>query len=84
METTNKIYGRAKNPWNIKRISGGSSGGEAGLVALRCNAFGIGSDAAGSIRMPSGFCGVCGLKPTQRRISIKGRLGVGRKEDNMR
>jgi len=57
IESRNRIFGAAKNPWDWSRTTGGSSGGEAGMVAARCSPAGIGSDAAGSIRIPSAFCG---------------------------
>ena len=72
LETSNIIYGRALNPWNPLRTTGGSSGGEGGLVASRASPLGIGSDIGGSIRTPSAFCGVYGLKPTPQRISFQG------------
>ena len=71
-ESSNQIYGRALNPWNKNRTTGGSSGGEAGLVAARASPLGIGSDIGGSIRVPCTFCGVYGIKPTPARISFKG------------
>jgi len=64
METYNPIYGRTLNPWNPKRTPGGSSGGEAALVASGGSPFGIGSDVGGSIRIPAAFCGTVGHKPT--------------------
>ena len=66
-ESVNHIYGRALNPWNKSRAVGGSSGGEAALMASRCSIIGIGSDIGGSIRIPSSFCGVYGLKPCMGR-----------------
>ena len=84
IDTVNNIYGQAKNPNNPKRITGGSSGGEAGLISSRCSPIGICSDAAGSIRMPSAFCGIYGFKPTPRRISIKGRMGITLQEEALR
>ena len=64
LETYNAIYGRTNNPWNLKRTSGGSSGGEAVLVSTGATPFGIGSDVGGSIRIPAAFCGTVGHKPT--------------------
>jgi len=71
-ETKNKIWGEALNPWNRKKTVGGSSGGEAGLVASRCSPGGFGNDIGGSIRIPASFCGVYALKPSSRRISLEG------------
>lgn len=71
IESANHIYGRACNPWNVKYGCGGSSGGEAGLIAGRCSVLGIGSDRGGSIRIPCGFCGVYGIMPSYSRISIR-------------
>ena len=68
-ETNNNLWGRSINPWNRSRAVGGSSGGEAGLLASRCSMLGLGSDIGGSIRIPSEFCGVFGMKPNSRRIS---------------
>jgi fatty acid amide hydrolase 2 len=75
METVNNVYGRTSNPWNRKRTSGGSSGGEAALVAAGASPFGIGSDIAGSIRIPAAFCGVVGHKPTGRMVPMTGHWG---------
>ena len=72
VETENHLYGRAENPWNRGRTTGGSSGGEAGLVAARCSPLGIGSDIGGSIRNPSASCGVYGFKPTPQRVRFDG------------
>jgi len=71
-ECMNKVYGNGLNPWDKSRTPGGSSGGEAGLVAARCSPLGLGSDMGGSIRAPSNFCGVYGFKPSSQRVSIKG------------
>ncbi len=64
METYNTIWGRTRNPWDLARTSGGSSGGEGALVATGAVALGMGSDVGGSIRIPAAFCGVAGHKPT--------------------
>ena len=57
------------NPFNNERSCGGSSGGDGGLVAARCVPFALGSDIGGSIRIPSLFNGICGLKPTNWRLT---------------
>ncbi len=62
--TDSPLTGTTRNPWNPQRTSGGSSGGAAVAAALGMGALHIGSDGGGSIRMPSGFCGTYGLKPT--------------------
>lgn len=74
LETSNGLWGQAKNPWNPRKSTGGSNGGEAGLVAARCSPFGIGNDLFGSIRIPASFCGVYAFKPTSNRISQLGRI----------
>lgn len=63
-ETNNYIFGQAKNPWDLNRTPGGSSGGEAGLICLGCCPIGIGSDGGGSIRIPALYCGIFGFRPT--------------------
>ena len=73
-ESNNHIYGSAKNAWDETRSSGGSSGGEGGLIASNCSPVGIGSDIGGSIRIPAIFNGVCVLKPTVGRIPALDRL----------
>ncbi|OXB68545.1 hypothetical protein ASZ78_000482 [Callipepla squamata] len=72
-DCSNLIFGQTLNPLNHQKTSGGSSGGEGALIAGGGSLLGIGSDVAGSIRLPSSFCGLCGLKPTGFRIS---KLGV--------
>lgn len=72
LHTNNLMWGEAKNPHNIKRSCGGSSGGDGGLVAARCVPLGIGTDIAGSLRLPAQFCGVYGFKPTTTRFSKRG------------
>lgn len=63
-ESNNRIYGRSNNPYDSRRIVGGSSGGEAALISACGSLWGIGSDIGGSIRMPAFFNGIFGLKPT--------------------
>lgn len=68
----NPFFGPCRNPWNLERISGGSSGGSgAALAAGLCQAA-LGSDTGGSIRIPASLCGVVGLKPTRGRVSLRG------------
>lgn len=69
MESYNNVYGAVRNPYNKERIAGGSSGGDACLVKLGLVNAGIGSDVAGSLRLPALACGVVGFKPTVNRIS---------------
>lgn len=66
------IFGRTNNPWNLDRTPGGSTGGGAAALAAGLTPLEIGSDAAGSIRIPAHFCGVFGLKPTEHRVSGAG------------
>ena len=64
MESSNPVYGRSSNPYDLRRIVGGSSGGEGAIVGCGASPFGLGSDVGGSIRMPAFFCGVFGHKPS--------------------
>src|ERR1017187_6384986 len=73
-ETDNLLYGRTNNPWDLTRTAGGSSGGEAAAIAAGLSAGGVGGDGGGSIRVPSHFCGICGLKPTPGRIPSTGHF----------
>ena len=70
----NPIFGRTNNPWNLDRTPGGSTGGGAAAVAAGLSAFDVGSDLAGSVRTPAHFCGLFGLKPTERRIPNTGHI----------
>jgi amidase len=70
----NPIFGRTNNPWNLERTPGGSTGGGAAAVAAGLSAFDVGSDLAGSVRTPAHFCGLFGLKPTERRIANTGHI----------
>ncbi len=69
IEADNRLYGRTNNPWNPARTCGGSSGGEAAIIAAGGSPLGLGSDLGGSIREPAHFCGIHGLKPTAWRLT---------------
>ncbi|KAL8409425.1 hypothetical protein RB594_007744 [Gaeumannomyces avenae] len=75
-ETNNNILGYARNPHNQRLSTGGSSGGEGAMQALRGSAFGIGTDSGGSVSMPASFQGVFSLKPSAGRISSKDIAGI--------
>jgi fatty acid amide hydrolase 2 len=77
MESANKVYGRTNNPYNPRHIVGGSSGGEAAMVAAGAAPFGLASDVGGSIRMPAFFNGVFGHKPTGGLIPNWGQYPNG-------
>ncbi len=72
----NPTFGRTNNPWNLERTVGGSSGGPAASVAAGFAALELGSDAAGSLRVPAHFCGVATLRPTEGRVSAEVILRV--------
>lgn len=71
-QSTNPLFGRTGNPWNLERTAGGSSGGAAAAVAAGMTPFDVGTDMQDSIRLPAAFCGVYGLKPTEHRVSLAG------------
>lgn len=70
MESYNNVFGESKNPYDIWRTPGGSSGGDSGLVRLGLVNAAIGSDIAGSLRIPALFCGIVTLKPSALRLSM--------------
>ncbi|MCA9206718.1 MAG: amidase [Planctomycetales bacterium] len=74
-ESDNPVYGRTNNPWDLERSPGGSTGGEAALIAAGGSPLGLGSDLGGSIRLPCHFCGIHGLKPTSFRLPRRGMRG---------
>ncbi|XP_063153951.1 vitamin D3 hydroxylase-associated protein-like [Candoia aspera] len=71
-DCSNPVFGQTVNPFDHKRGPGGSSGGEGALIAGGGSILGFGTDVGGSIRLPSSFCGICGLKPTVGRLSNSG------------
>ncbi|KAJ6445225.1 acetamidase [Purpureocillium lavendulum] len=76
LESTS-FFGRVLNPYNIGLSAGGSTGGEAALVAMRGSVLGVGTDIGGSVRGPAGFCGIYGFKPTSYTLPMKDFLAGG-------
>jgi amidase len=74
MQTNNALFGPTNNPWDPQRTPGGSSGGGATALALGMTPFEVGSDLAGSIRLPAAFSGVYGFRPTFGTVSMKGHI----------
>ena len=73
-ESDNLLFGATNNPYDLTRTAGGSSGGEAALIAACGSPMGLGSDAAGSVRLPAAFCGIAGIKPTSGRLPRTGHF----------
>ncbi len=68
IEADNPLYGRTNNPWNLDRSPGGSSGGQAAIIAAGGSPLGLATDIGGSTRVPATFCGLAGMKPTTGRL----------------
>jgi amidase len=73
-DTENPVFGHANNPYDLKRTTGGSSGGEAAAIAACLSPGGLGSDLMGSARVPAHFCGIAGLKPTTGSVPCDGHI----------
>src|SRR5437016_5107133 len=74
--TDNPLFGESRNPWDLTRTPGGSTGGGAAAVAAGLGPLALGSDGAGSIRIPASFCGLVGLKPTFGRVPMYPAAGA--------
>jgi amidase len=70
VNTTNKLFGTTRNPWNLRTTAGGSSGGTGAAIAADLAPIGLGTDLGGSIRIPAAFCGISGIRPVPGRVPV--------------
>jgi amidase len=82
-QSNNPVYGRTRNPWDLERSPGGSSGGSAAALAAGLTPLEFGSDIGGSIRIPAGFCGVFGHKPSHNIVPSRGHVPPGTDGDGV-
>ncbi|HEV2678778.1 MAG TPA: amidase [Aliidongia sp.] len=83
LTTSSSLHGQTRNPWNLTRIPGGSSGGSAAALAAGLVPIALGTDTGGSIRIPSAFCGTAGLKPSRGRVPGTGTFALAPSLDHV-
>jgi aspartyl-tRNA(Asn)/glutamyl-tRNA(Gln) amidotransferase subunit A len=81
--TTSTSFGPARNPWDLARVCGGSSGGSAAAVAARLVPGALGTDSTGSVRLPAAFCGVTGLRPSTGAVPVRGTIPLSATVDTV-